>query len=242
MSGRHPDKGRARLLPARTVTRRDALRLLIGAGAAIAASPLRALADPDDVQAAIDEGYEATDETNAALAEAQERFEEVAAELERIGQEYADLAAQHSRTLDEIERVTKEIADLEKEIERKQAEIERTQARLGARMSSAYKSGNSGVLDLLFSATTFDELTSNIYYLDKISESDRQMVQTIKDTKAALEDDKRRLEEQHKQLEELKQQEEEELKRIQEMCPISPGRTRGRGRSRTGLWCSCRWD
>ena len=83
-------------------------------------------------------------------------------------------------------------------------------------MSSAYKSGNSGVLDLLFSATTFDELTSNIYYLDKISESDRQMVQTIKDTKAALEDDKRRLEEQHKQLEELKQQEEEELKRIQE--------------------------
>ena len=216
MSGRHPDKGRARLLPARTVTRRDALRLLIGAGAAIAASPLRALADPDDVQAAIDEGYEATDETNAALAEAQERFEEVAAELERIGQEYADLAAQHSRTLDEIERVTKEIADLEKEIERKQAEIERTQARLGARMSSAYKSGNSGVLDLLFSATTFDELTSNIYYLDKISESDRQMVQTIKDTKAALEDDKRRLEEQRKQLEDLKQQEEEELKRIQE--------------------------
>ncbi|MBQ6522704.1 MAG: Tat pathway signal protein [Atopobiaceae bacterium] len=216
MSGRHPDKGRARILPARTVTRRDALRLLIGAGAAIAASPLRAFADPDDVQAAIDEGYEATDETNAALAEAQERFEEVAAELERIGQEYADLAAQHSRTLDEIERVTKEIADLEKEIERKQAEIERTQARLGARMSSAYKSGNSGVLDLLFSATTFDELTSNIYYLDKISESDRQMVQTIKDTKAALEDDKRRLEEQRKQLEELKQQEEEELKRIQE--------------------------
>ena len=216
MSGRHPDKGRARLLPARTVTRRDALRLLIGAGAAIAASPLRALADPDDVQAAIDEGYEATDETNAALAEAQERFEEVAAELERIGQEYADLAAQHSRTLDEIERVTKEIAELEKEIERKQAEIERTQARLGARMSSAYKSGNSGVLDLLFSATTFDELTSNIYYLDKISESDRQMVQTIKDTKAALEDDKRRLEEQRKQLEDLKQQEEEELKRIQE--------------------------
>ena len=216
MSGRHPDKGRARLLPARTVTRRDALRLLIGAGAAIAASPLRALADPDDVQAAIDEGYEATDETNAALAEAQERFEEVAAELERIGQEYADLAAQHSRTLDEIERVTKEIAELEKEIEHKQAEIERTQARLGARMSSAYKSGNSGVLDLLFSATTFDELTSNIYYLDKISESDRQMVQTIKDTKAALEDDKRRLEEQRKQLEDLKQQEEEELKRIQE--------------------------
>ena len=216
MSGRHPDKGRARLFPARTVTRRDALRLLIGAGAAIAAAPLRALADPDDVQAAIDEGYEATDETNAALAEAQERFEEVAAELERIGQEYADLAAQHSRTLDEIERVTKEIADLEKEIERKQAEIERTQARLGARMSSAYKSGNSGVLDLLFSATTFDELTSNIYYLDKISESDRQMVQTIKDTKAALEDDKRRLEEQRKQLEDLKQQEEEELKRIQE--------------------------
>lgn len=215
MAERHPDNVMKRVFPAHTVTRRDALRLLIGAGAALAAYPLQAFAEDDDVQAAMDEGYEASEETMEALEEAQERYNEVAAELERLGQEYAQLASQHALTVDEIERVTKEIAELEAEIERKEAEIERTQKQLGARMSSAYKSGNQGVLDLLFSATTFDEFSSSIYYLDKVSESDREMIESIKDTKAALEQDKINLEEEQRQLEALREQEEQEMETLQ---------------------------
>jgi len=163
-----------------------------------------------------DDEFEASEETVAALEAAQARYDEVAAELDRIGQEYADLASQHSKTLDEIERVTKEIEALEQEIERKQREIERKQERLGARMSSAYKSGNQGMLDLLLSATSFDELTSNIYYLDKITAADRDMIESIKADKEALEQDKRNLEEQQKELENLRQQQEDELKALQE--------------------------
>ncbi len=207
MAGRHPDKGSARLLSPRTVTRRDALRLLMGTGAVLAAAPRLARADDE---------FEASEETVAALEAAQARYDEVAAELDRIGQEYADLASQHSKTLDEIERVTKEIEALEQEIERKQREIERKQERLGARMSSAYKSGNQGMLDLLLSATSFDELTSNIYYLDKITAADRDMIESIKADKEALEQDKRNLEEQQKELENLRQQQEDELKALQE--------------------------
>ena len=221
MAASHRSQNSARLLPARTVTRRDALRLLIGAGAAATLAPLRALAeeeasDSEKAAEAMDEGYEATDETNAALADAQARYEEVASELERIGQEYADLAAQHAQTLDEIERVTKEIAALEEEIERKQREIERKQRRLGNRMSSAYKSGNQGVLDLLLSSSSFDEFTSNVYYLDKISTSDREIIEGIKDDKLALEQDKLDLEEQQRQLEALKLTEEQQLEQIRE--------------------------
>ena len=216
MAERHPDNGRPRLLPARTVTRRDALRLLIGAGAAIAAAPIRALAEPDDdVQAAIDEGYDASDETNAALAEAQERYEEVAAELDRIGREYADLSAKHADTLDEIDLVTKQIAALEEGIKLKEQEIVRKQRYLGNRMSSAYKSGNQGVIDLLLSSSSFDEFTSNIYYLDKITAADRDIIEGIKADKAALEQDKAELEIQQTQLEALKAEEERQLEEIQ---------------------------
>ena len=218
MAERHRFENNAYLPPARTVTRRDALRFLIAAGASAVALPLRAWADPDpdDVQEAIDQGFEATDETNAALADAQARFEEVAAELDRIGQEYAELASQHAQTLDEIERVTREIAALEEEIERKQREIVRKQRRLGNRMSSAYKSGNQGVLDLLLSSSSFDEFTSNVYYLDKISSSDREMIEGIKDDKAALEQDKIELENQQAQLEALRLTEEQQLEQIRE--------------------------
>ncbi len=214
MAERHPHKNGAPIFPARTVTRRDALRLLIGAGLAVAATPLRAFAE-GDAAAAMEEGYSASDATNQALADAQARYDEVAAELDRIGQEYADLAAKHGQTLDEIERVTKQIEQLEAEIERKQREIERKQKRLGERMSSAYKSGNQGVLDLLLSSSSFDEFTSNIYYLDKITESDRDMIEGIKEDKAALEQDKIDLEAQKAQLEDLKAREEEELRQIQ---------------------------
>lgn len=207
MAGRHPGKRGRHLLPPRTVTRRDALRLIMGFGAALSAAPRLAHADDE---------FEASEETMAALEDAQARYDEVAAELDRIGQEYADLASQHSKTLDEIERVTKEIEALEREIERKQREIERKQERLGARMSSAYKSGNQGMLDLLLSATSFDELTSNIYYLDKITESDRDMIESIKEDKEALEQDKLNLEEQQKELESLRQQQEDELKALQD--------------------------
>jgi|GEM_PF-292316 len=202
-----------RVLPARTVTRRDALRLLIGAGAAaLAAAPLRALAEgltEEDY-----ENFSASDATNEALSDAQDRYNEVSAELDRIGREYADLSAQHAVTLDEIERVTGEIAELEDEIERKQDEIEHKQQLLGERMSTAYKTGNRGVLELLFSAANFEEFTSNVYYLDKITASDRQMIEDIKAVKEELEQDKLALEDQKTQLEALRAQEEAELEQI----------------------------
>ncbi len=39
-------------------------------------------------------------------------------------------------------------------------------------MSSNYKAGPAGALEMILSSASFEELTSNIYYLDKISESD----------------------------------------------------------------------
>ena len=61
-------------------------------------------------------------------------------------------------------------------------------------MSSAYKAGSSSTLDLLLSSATIEELTSNIYYLDKVSESDRDMIDEVKTLKAELEQQKADLE------------------------------------------------
>ena len=47
-------------------------------------------------------------------------------------------------------------------------------------MSSAYKTGNQSILDLILSSSSFEELTSNIYYLDKVTEADKAMIEEIK--------------------------------------------------------------
>lgn len=191
----------------RTVTRRAALRLLMGAGLCSALAPSAAEA--------------AT--TQERLDAAQLSYEEAQEELERIGEEYSEIAAQVSETQvrigdvtsqieetqgviddtqDQIDDKQDQISDAEDEIDATQQEIEDKQEKIGRRMSASYKSGTTGTLDLLLSSTTFDQLTSNIYYLDKVSQAEREMIDDVKELKAALEEQRAALEEQKASLEE----------------------------------------
>lgn len=186
------------LAPARTVTRRDAFRLLIGAGALAFVSPVAAFAtSQSDIDAA---------QSDADAAQAQ---------LDQIGQEVSDLSSQLSDTIGQIDDVSAQIDQTQEDIDAKQADIESTQSDinakqdeieqkqqvLGERMSAAFKSGNASTIDLLLSSTSFEELTSNIYYLDKVSEQDNFMIEDVKGLKADLEVQKAKLEDDKSQLE-----------------------------------------
>ena len=122
----------------------------------------------------------------------------------------------------QIDAKQAEIEQKQTEIDAKQAEVEAKQQQLGDRMCSAYKSGGSSVLDILLSSATFEELTSNIYYLDKISAADQAMISEVKDLKAelerqksSLETEKAELESQKSELETLQAQQEQQLEEAQ---------------------------
>ena len=196
MSRKRIDSSEVGLTP-RTGTRRDALRILIGAGMCAVLSPAIARA--------------AT--TQEKLDAAQLSYDEAQSKLDQIGQEYSAIADQLSQTQAQVGDLSSQIdakqAEIEQkqtEIDAKQAEVEAKQQQLGERMCSAYKSGGSSVLDILLSSATFEELTSNIYYLDKISAADQAMISEVKDLKAELESQKSELEtlqaQQEQQLEE----------------------------------------
>lgn len=212
MSRKRIDSSEAGLTP-RTVTRRDALRILIGAGMCAVLSPAIARA--------------AT--TQEKLDAAQLSYDEAQSKLDQIGQEYSAIADQLSQTQAQVGDLSSQIdakqAEIEQkqtEIDAKQAEVEAKQQQLGERMCSAYKSGGSSVLDILLSSATFEELTSNIYYLDKISAADQAMISEVKDLKAelesqksSLETEKAELESQKSELETLQAQQEQQLEEAQ---------------------------
>lgn len=212
MSRKRIDSSEVGLTP-RTVTRRDALRILIGAGMCAVLSPVIARA--------------AT--TQEKLDAAQLSYDEAQSKLDQIGQEYSAIADQLSQTQaqagdlsSQIDVKQAEIEQKQTEIDAKQAEVEAKQEQLGDRMCSAYKSGGSSVLDILLSSATFEELTSNIYYLDKISAADQAMISEVKDLKAELESqkssleaEKAELESQKSQLESLQSQQEQQLEEAQ---------------------------
>ena len=212
MSRKRIDSSEVGLTP-RTVTRRDALRILIGAGMCAVLSPAVARA--------------AT--TQEKLDAAQLSYDEAQSKLDQIGQEYSAIADQLSQTQAQVGDLSSQIdakqAEIEQkqtEIDAKQAEVEAKQQQLGERMCSAYKSGGSSVLDILLSSATFEELTSNIYYLDKISAADQAMISEVKDLKAelesqksSLETEKAELESQKSELETLQAQQEQQLEEAQ---------------------------
>ena len=182
-------------LTPRTVTRRDALRLLIGTGLFALSVPTVSLATT----------------TQEKLDAAQLSYDQAQAELDAIAAEYATLANELADTQGKVTDVSAQIEETQASIEAKQAEIdakqveiEAKQARLGERMSDSYKSGTQSTLDLILSATTFEELTSRIYYLDKVNESDQAIISEVKTLKADLESQKAELENQKAQLESQK--------------------------------------
>ena len=179
----------------RSVTRRDALRLFIGAGICATMLP----------------GVAAAETTQEKLDAAQLSYDEAQAELDRISSEYETIASQLSDTTAQIVDVSDQIDEKQEQIDEKQEQIEEKQEILGQRMSSSYKAGPSSTLDLLLSSATFDELTNNIYYLDKITEADSEMIAEVRELKTQLEEEQAELEQQKADLEELQAQQQAQL-------------------------------
>ncbi len=179
----------------RCVTRRDALRVLIGAGICATVLP----------------GVARAQTTQEKLDAAQMDYEQAEAELDRITAEYEEIAARLSDTMAQIVDVSDQITDKQAQIEETQAQIAEKQEILGRRMSSSYKAGPSSTIDLLLSSATFDELASNIYYLDKITESDSEMIAEVRALRTQLEEEQAALEAQKADLEVLQADQQTQL-------------------------------
>ena len=187
------------------LSRRRALQILLGAGALAMAGGTPAFAiTQDDI-----------DRTEAELAGAQERYDEVEAQLEQIAEEYEALSVDLADTLARIDEVNYQITVTEEQIAEKEAELEEKRDRLSRRVRSAYKAGGDEALSAIFASQTFEELDSNIYYLDKISESDRRLIDDVERLKEELEAHRVELEADKASLEEWRALQEEQLVQMQ---------------------------
>ncbi|MDP9859866.1 peptidoglycan hydrolase CwlO-like protein [Olsenella profusa DSM 13989] len=179
------------------LTRRQALRLTLSAGALAALVPqTAAFADAADDLA----------QTESELQDVQNQVDEVQKELDQIAADYEKLAEENSQTRNDIDAT-------QKDIDAKEADLAEKRKSLSDRVSEAYKSGDDDMLAVLLSSTSLDELSSNIYYLSKISESDRKLIQDVKDAMDQLTQKKKDLdalnETQQQQMQEMESKQDE---------------------------------
>lgn len=192
-----------------SISRRNALKLMFGglsvAMAGLGLSPRSTWADTAQDVA----------KTEADLAAAQSELDSVQAQLDQIAKDYSALAAEHAKTLDEVESTQGKIDKTQAQIDKTQADLEEKQGLLSKRMSSAYKTGGNDMLSILLNSTSLEELSSSIYYLDKVSERDRSMIDEVKGLKERLSGEKAQLEGQKAELEKLSRAQQDQMGAMQ---------------------------
>ena len=173
----------------------------------------------DQAQQEAEEAREATEQkrkeakdAGKRAAEAVANFEEAERELERIAGEIDDIKVAIANKLAEIEQKRAEM-------KAKQGEIDEQNTALNNRLTAMYKTGNTGLVDVVLNSESVEDLLSNVGMVQKILESDQNLLKKLKKDYKILKRLKKDLEEQEAALEyqqislEEKEAETEELKK-----------------------------
>lgn len=175
--------------------------------------------EKDAATKAVKKAKEATEEKRAEAkeaakkaAQAVENLEEAEKQLDQISGEMESLKVQIGNTIAEIEKTK---ADMEA----KEAEIEEQNNALNNRLTAMYKTGNTGLVDVVLNSEDVEDLLTNVGMVHKILESDQELLKKLQNDYKKLEQMKKELEEEEASLEnqqislEAKEVETEELKK-----------------------------
>lgn len=148
-------------------------------------------------------GATASQETLSALSSAQAEYEAAMATLQSYGSQLEEAEYKLSECQANLDATNQQIEELEASITEKQQELSDAQDVLADRVNASYRAGNANLLSVLLDASSFDDFVSRLYYAGKVSDSDAQAIQTVKDLKAELESEEAALQEQRAQQEQL---------------------------------------
>lgn len=113
------------------------------------------------------------------VAEATERIDELAAQVELASEDYFEAV----ETLNSIEA---SIVVTEKKLKDAQDALEAQQVKLGQRANAIYRQGEGSVLEVFLGVSSFQELINAFSFMQRIGESDADILVGIRATKAEI--------------------------------------------------------
>ena len=159
----------------------------------------------DELQGKIDEEEEYQQTLTEQISLYKEQIALFDDQIEALEAEIEDKNA-------EIDQLEEDIDQLEEDIAAKQVEIEDTFELFKTRMVALYQAGETSSLAMLLSSSSFGDFVTNIRLMQAVSQSDEQLVDTLKTQKAEQEETKTQVEVTKGEVEEalVKVQEDEE--------------------------------
>ncbi len=122
---------------------------------------------------------ETTDELSQQVEQAQERLGELTHQLESA-------QAELDETRYQLEDTRSRISQLEEDIASNEEKLSEARDELSSHISSSYKAGGLSLIDFLLSADSFGELTSRVYYADKLADAESRRIADVNDLQDEL--------------------------------------------------------
>lgn len=195
-------------------SRRSFVAALGGAALAAGAAAASGLLTPSGIAGGAHTAL-ATDATNAALSDAQARFEAAQAQLSQLNNAVFDAEAVYEQISSDLAVTVQRIDELQVQITERQAELDGARSSLASRIAANYKAGTMNILDVLMDASSFEDLANRIYFANKISDADAQLIQTVIDIQNALQADQDEMNVQRQQQEDLLAQQQAQMQELQ---------------------------
>ncbi len=133
----------------------------------------------------------------------QQQLDDANTQLTNMGYQLAASQEQLNGTAIQLSDTQSKIDSLNDDIVQKQSELEGQQATLSKRVSSNYKTGGVSLLSIVLDSESFDDFVGRVYYADKVAESDKAQIDSIKELEDNLNSQKNELENQKSQEESL---------------------------------------
>lgn len=111
---------------------------------------------------------------------------ELQAKLDEANAHLNDLYSQAEQVSEQVNQTQVDLDNTNSEIEQKQSELASAQDTLSKRVASNYKTGGVSLVSILFDSTSFEDIVNRVTYASKVSDSDAQVIQQVKDIQNEL--------------------------------------------------------
>lgn len=115
----------------------------------------------------------------AEVAAATERIDELAAQVELASEDYFEALA-------ELESIESSITITEERLAKAQRELDAQQVKLAARANAIYREGQGSFLEIFFGVTSFQELVNAFGFMQRVGQSDAEILVGIRKTRAEI--------------------------------------------------------
>ena len=181
-------------------------------GSALAADPAselaRTRAELADAQSAQQSLQATLDRQRSELAQLQRRSADLGVQLDLARAELAAVTAEYERVKDLLAQVRAQVGEIEariaelraeiaelddqliavaQDVNRRSADLQDREALLEDHLRSAYERSQTSILEILLSANSLDEATTEVGYLMSVSDQDQMLAEDIRSIRAELE-------------------------------------------------------